>query len=280
MNTDPLGDTLDLALAALLVVLNGGLSLLHGAQAGNCAGIWPSPRLRMVVQLSFGRPGPGDPSFRPGLACSGPRSWPHSPCCCSPGARCMARQERRLSRSSGPTASAPPRMLIAASLVTGFGLERLQISGPDPWYHPRYALPLLGMVLGNTMTGISAGPAHARHRARDAGARRRRGAPRPRRHAARGRLSPGHPGGPDERRFMPIVNAMAATGLVALPGMMTGQIIAGADPQQAVRYQILVMFLIAGGTGLGATMAVLCGTLRLSDSRHRLRLDRLSSPED
>jgi UDP-glucose/iron transport system permease protein len=28
---------------------------------------------------------------------------------------------------------------------------------PEPWYNPRYALPLLGMILGNTMTGISLG---------------------------------------------------------------------------------------------------------------------------
>jgi putative ABC transport system permease protein len=69
---------------------------------------------------------------------------------------------------------------------------------------------------------------------------------------------------------------MAATGLVALPGMMTGQILAGADPVQAVKYQILVMFLIAGGTGLGATSAVMAGGHRLTDARHRLRLDRLT----
>jgi len=76
--------------------------------------------------------------------------------------------------------------------------------------------------------------------------------------------------------LMPIINSMAATGLVALPGMMTGQIIAGADPVEAVKYQILVMFLIAGGTGLGATAAVMAGGHRLTDARHRLRLDRLA----
>ena len=46
---------------------------------------------------------------------------------------------------------------------------------------------------------------------------------------------------------MPTLNAMAATGLVALPGMMTGQILAGVEPIDAVKYQLLVMFLIAGG---------------------------------
>ena len=75
--------------------------------------------------------------------------------------------------------------------------------------------------------------------------------------------------------LMPIVNAMAAAGVVSLPGMMTGQILAGVAPGEAVKYQILIMFLIAGGTCLGAFAAVFAGALRLSDHRHRLRLDRL-----
>ena len=60
-----------------------------------------------------------------------------------------------------------------------------------------------------------------------------------------------------------------------LPGMMTGQILSGVTPAEAVKYQILVMFLIAGGTGFGAVAAVLGGVYRLTDARHRLRLDRL-----
>jgi uncharacterized protein (TIGR00245 family) len=76
--------------------------------------------------------------------------------------------------------------------------------------------------------------------------------------------------------FMPTINAMAAMGLVALPGMMTGQILAGADPVDAVKYQLLIMFLISGGTGLGTLAAVLAGAYLLTDDRHRLRLDRLS----
>jgi putative ABC transport system permease protein len=57
--------------------------------------------------------------------------------------------------------------------------------------------------------------------------------------------------------------------------MMTGQILAGADPVEAVKYQVLIMFLIAGGTALGSVTAVLGGVTRLTDARHRLRLDRL-----
>src|SRR3954447_10682971 len=76
--------------------------------------------------------------------------------------------------------------------------------------------------------------------------------------------------------LMPTINSMAATGLVSLPGMMTGQILGGVPPVEAVKYQILVMFLLAGGTGFGAVAAVLGGVYRLTDARHRLRLDRLN----
>ena len=79
--------------------------------------------------------------------------------------------------------------------------------------------------------------------------------------------------------LMPVINSMAATGVVSLPGMMTGQILGGVPPAEAVKYQILVMFLIAGGTGLGAVTAVLGGIYPLTDARHRLRLDRLTSPK-
>jgi len=75
--------------------------------------------------------------------------------------------------------------------------------------------------------------------------------------------------------FIPIINAMAASGIVSLPGMMTGQILAGVEPGEAVMFQILIMFLIGGATGIGVTIAVLAGAYRLTDERHRLRLDRL-----
>ncbi len=77
--------------------------------------------------------------------------------------------------------------------------------------------------------------------------------------------------------MIPTINMMAAAGLVSLPGMMTGQILAGVEPVEAVKYQILIMFLIAGGTGIGVGLSVLGGARLLTDSRHRLRLDRLST---
>lgn len=186
------------------------------------------------------------------------------------GREIWARQERRLKGPWG-FALGTSAMLLAGTLVTVIALTT-QIE-PVPWWSPQYALPLFGMILGNTMTGVSLG-LDTLH---DMLVRERRGieaqlllgrtrfeAMLP---AIRRALRSG---------FTPIVNSMAATGVVSLPGMMTGQIIAGVDPQQAVKYQLLIMFLIGGATGLGVLAAVLASAWRLSDHRHRLRLDRLA----
>jgi UDP-glucose/iron transport system permease protein len=254
----------DLALAALLVVVNGGLSIVLQLGLERQLAL---ATVRMVVQLLL-----------VGLVLEALFSW------VSPwwtglaalamllfaGREIMARQERRLT-GLWAYGLGTGCMLVAASLVTLFALV-VEVNA-DPWYHPRYALPLLGMVLGNTMTGIALGlhtltsgltRDRAAVEARLALGASRREALLPVNRAAL------------RTAFMPIVNSMAATGLVSLPGMMTGQILAGANPVEAVKYQILVMFLIAGGTGLGAVAAVLAGAHRLTDARHRLRLDRLT----
>ena len=68
---------------------------------------------------------------------------------------------------------------------------------------------------------------------------------------------------------------MTTAGVVSLPGMMTGQILAGAAPGDAARYQMLVMFMITACVGLATFGVVMLAWLRLFSSRHELRLDRL-----
>ena len=75
--------------------------------------------------------------------------------------------------------------------------------------------------------------------------------------------------------MMPTINGMAAVGIVSLPGMMTGQILAGVPPMEAVKYQILIMFMISAGAGFGTVIALNLGSKRLFDERQRLRLERL-----
>jgi putative ABC transport system permease protein len=190
------------------------------------------------------------------------------------GREVMARQSRKLTGwwayGLGTTS-----MLIAGTVVTLFALTT-QVR-PNPWYEARVAIPLLGMILGNTMTGIAIGL----DRLMTGTARERS--------AIEARLALGHSSTQAmsgvvrealRSGLIPIINSMSAVGLVSIPGMMTGQILAGVEPMEAVKYQLLIMFLIAGGTTLGVMGAVLGGAHRLTDHRHRLRLDRLTAAKD
>ncbi len=165
-------------------------------------------------------------------------------------------------------------MFVSAFSVTLFALWVL--IGVKPWYTPQYAIPLLGMLLGNTMTGVAIGLDRLTqsvwtHRA-----------------VIENRLMLGEPWSvaisdlrADAIRtgMIPIINAMAAAGIVSLPGMMTGQIMAGTDPVDAVKYQIMIMFLVSAGTGFGTYCAVWLASIHLCDERQRLRLDRLHIKE-
>jgi putative ABC transport system permease protein len=145
---------------------------------------------------------------------------------------------------------------------------------PHPLFSPQYAIPLAGIILGNVLNsasiafsgifdGVAAQGASIEARLmlgdtyRVATASLARDAIR--------------------RSMIPIVNQMSAAGVVTLPGIMTGQILAGLDPLEAVKYQILLMFLLAGGSCLASMAAVYLATSRLTDDRGRLRLDRLQS---
>ena len=185
------------------------------------------------------------------------------------GREVVARQGRRL-QGWWAFGIGTGSMFVASFSVTVLALS--VVIGPDPWYTPQYAIPLLGMMLGNTMTGVSL----ALDRLNESVWRQRA--------VIENRLMLGQTWKQaleDIRRdamrsgMMPSINAMAAAGIVSLPGMMTGQILAGSPPAVAVKYQILVMLIITVGTGFGALMAVSWGGRRLFDDRERLRLDRL-----
>ena len=188
------------------------------------------------------------------------------------GREIWARQDRRL-RGAWGIGLGGTSMLLAGTIVTVFALTA-QIQ-PTPWWSPQFALPLFGMILGNTMTGVSLGldTLHTTlHRERAAiEARLLLGSTRWEAVSAahQSALRSG---------FTPIINSMAATGVVSPPGMMTGQILSGVDPQEAVKYQILITLLIGGATGLGVLASTFASVWRLTDNRERLRLDRLAAP--
>ena len=254
----------DVALAAVFLILNAGLSLwlqLGLARQMLVVG------LRMVVQLLvvglvlkavFAA---GSALVTLGLAAimvafAGREIW--------------ARQERPMRGVWGLGLGAGA-MTLAGGLVIIFALT--QQIGADPWWSPRFALPLFGMILGNTMTGVSLGldtlSTGLWRESTAVEARLLLGATRweATRSFAKRAMRSG---------MTPIINAMAATGVISLPGMMTGQILSGVDPAEAVKYQLLIIFLIAGATGLGVVLSIAGGIWRLTDERHRLRLDRLN----
>ena len=253
----------DLALASILVLVDAGLSLLFGLRIHRSLLIAAA---RMAVQLTL-----------VGLALTALFSlvsplWTGLTAAVMilfAGHEITQRQDRRLS-SWWSYGLGTACMMMASVLVTTFAL--LTALRPSPWYDPRYAIPLLGMILGNCMTGIALGLDTL-----TTGLVNRRASVEAQLMLGATRWEAAAPVTRDALRsaLMPTINSMAATGLVSLPGMMTGQILSGVPPAEAVKYQILVMFLIAGGTGFGAVAAVLGGVYRLTDGRHRLRLDRL-----
>jgi len=163
-------------------------------------------------------------------------------------------------------------MLLSGLLVTFYGVA--VVIRVEPWYAPQYVIPILGMVLGNTLTGISLGletvlAGFARDRERVElllahGATRAEASRDVVRLAVRTGL-------------IPILNAMVAAGIVSIPGMMTGQILAGQDPASAARYQIFILFSIAGGVALGTVGVVLAAARLAFDDRDRLRAERIRS---
>ncbi|MGD2119969.1 MAG: iron export ABC transporter permease subunit FetB [Chromatiales bacterium] len=190
------------------------------------------------------------------------------------GYEVMARQSRRY-RGWWGLGIGTSSMFISSFSITILAL--FTIVRVEPWYTPQYLIPLLGMLLGNTMSGIAIALNNLTQTAYE------------QRGQIEARLMLGHNWQQAIEKIrrealraglIPIINAMATAGIVSLPGMMTGQILAGAPPMEAAKYQLMIMFLISAGTGLGSLSAIWIGSARLFDERMRLRLDRLKHKPD
>lgn len=144
---------------------------------------------------------------------------------------------------------------------------------PEPWYQAQYFIPLLGMLLGNSMTAIGLGLDTLTRNAMQL------------RNAIEAQLALGKTAKQSMRfikeqslhaAMIPVINMLVAAGIISLPGMMTGQILAGVDPMEAVKYQIMIMLLIVTSTGLGALIAIEVGSRKLFDDRQRLQVSVLT----
>jgi len=143
-------------------------------------------------------------------------------------------------------------MLLTGFTVT-FAVTGLIIQ-VEPWYLPQYVIPIAGMVLGNSMNGVALALERTFSdmdaRSEELLAMTALGA------------TPWEAAGDVVRTairagLIPTINSMAAAGLVFIPGMMTGQVLAGADPLNAAYYQIVVMLMVSAATALGCVLAVL-----------------------
>jgi len=253
----------DLALAALLLIANGAISIWYRLGLERTLAV---SALRMVVQLAVVAV-----ALKFIFSVDSPL-WTvlfGAFMTAAAAYEVVSRQERRI---QGPVAIAlgTGAPFFAGLVATMFAA--IAVIGPDPWYAPRYVLPIFGMMLGNALQGTtlvldSMTSAAVRERAAIE-ARLALGAGRFEAldSVLRRALTTGS---------MPILTAMATTGVVSLPGMMTGQILAGVDPVSAAKYQVMIMLLIAGSTGIAVVAAGLGAVLLITDERHRLRVDRL-----
>ncbi len=130
----------------------------------------------------------------------------------------------------------PALLALGVSVVLHLLVTLLLVLDMEHWYEPRVLIPLAGMYFANSMNAISlsAERYHAEIHDNKTAANARHNAF----HAA----------------MIPQINGLLAVGLVALPGMMTGQILSGVSPLIAVRYQILIMTMVLGTSGLASAL--------------------------
>jgi putative ABC transport system permease protein len=130
--------------------------------------------------------------------------------------------------------------LVAISVGGLFTLAIVShaVLGVQPWFSPRYLVPLAGMIFAGSMNAVSL----AAERLQSENSRRT-----PTLEARRLAL---------QAALIPITNSLFAVGLVALPGMMTGQILSGVSPMVAAKYQIVVMTMLFGASGISAALYI------------------------
>ena len=164
-----------------------------------------------------------------------------------------------------PLALAAFAVATAVSLLVLFGLGVFELDG-------RTLIPLAGLTIGNSMAATVLVARRVYEELRD------------KREEVEARLALGHTSTDAARPYLrsglrtaliPQIETTKAVGLVALPGAMTGLILAGVDPLDAVRVQAAVMFLVLGGVATATTVVGLGVSRRLFTPDHRLvRMER------
>ena len=158
-------------------------------------------------------------------------------------------------------------MVVSYVLVTAFVTGA--IVGARPWYLPQYFIPLGGMIIGNSMNAVSIGLdrlfSDLRKQRAEIELAFCLGATY--QEATRDHLRDTAKAG-----MIPSVNALMTVGLVSLPGMMTGQILAGQPPLEAIRYQIVVMLMLVASTAIGSVIVLHLVRRMCFTPAHQMRL--------
>jgi putative ABC transport system permease protein len=131
-----------------------------------------------------------------------------------------------------------PNALIAVGITSVLILALITqvVIGVEPWFSPRYVVPLGGMVVTGAMNAVSlAAERFQSETARD----------EPVPEALRSAF---------KTALIPITNMLFAVCIVSLPGMMTGHILSGVSPLIAAKYQIIVMAMFFGTGGIAAAI--------------------------
>lgn len=142
----------------------------------------------------------------------------------------------------------------------------------SPWYDPQYVIPIAGMLIGNSMTGISLGVSRLTDGMREQknhieGALMLGATPK---EASREIVNSAF-----DAAILPTVNSMVGMGIVFLPGMMTGQILSGVSPITAIAYQIAIMLGIVGSVSLTVILFVQLGYQSFFNDRAQLKTDEM-----
>ncbi len=178
-----------------------------------------------------------------------------------------------------PNVSEFPTMIAFASMAVSTYLVMVIVCGViihgEPWYTARIVIPISGMILGNAVSGqaIAIDRLYSGVRSRGAeveallslGATPWEAVQDCVREALRSGMTP-------------TINSLMVVGIVSIPGMMTGQILGGADPREAARYQIVVMLMITAAAALGSMMLVGLSFRRLFTEEGALKRMVFESP--
>ena len=156
-------------------------------------------------------------------------------------------------RDSQVTVFAPTFLSMVISYLAVTILVTAVVFQVDPWWMPQYFIPLGGMIIGNSMNAITISLDRLFNELR----------------GQRDRIELSLSLGATYQEattsilrdtikagMIPSINSMMTVGLVSIPGMMTGQILAGSDPIIAIKYQIVVMLMLVASTAIGSMLVV------------------------